>query len=536
MAFAPGEKIILAANEIDGLLLRSGWVRIADIGVQTTGAISAKVFQDPGGDSILQSCTSSTTDISVAVESSFPKVTVNGTPQTLTRVGDIYSGDVDITLAVSGTVTAQVITADDNAGPTDSADVTLDLPPEVLTLSFTGGYPGSQTELKAGDTFQITGTTDKTADAIDILDFGAFSASLEAFAAGTSFTVTGTIANRGTTVQALAGRVRARNPAGAFGGTRDTNELGGTTDGVDLVNLNNLYPSVSFGAITYPLTQQALKASETADVVNSVTDADVVLYDSPNGDLSIASPTVIATPKTVTRIAGIYNVSTPNLRVTGTRNANDAVSVATTTVNIASVALSLTVSTPAARLRSGGNDGTTIQNHTITVTGDQQLLAAPSLTEGTGSAGTFIGSWAGGGTTWTRTLQVHDNDDKGTKTWQSPSATNLAGIVTTTIAVGPTYELGGFVARTLTFGAFLQTTALNVAVTTYTKVSAGIFTATNQPALRNPVQGDTSDIANTYTIQSPLGVNPQTLFWNDQAAAGSNSGGTAQITNVQEAV
>jgi len=35
---------------------------------------------------------------------------------------------------------------------------------------------------------------------------------------------------------------------------------------------------------------------------------------------------------------------------------------------------------------------------------------------------------------------------------------------------------------------------------------------------------------------SPLGVNPQTLWWNDVAAASANSSGTAQITNVQESV
>jgi len=40
---------------------------------------------------------------------------------------------------------------------------------------------------------------------------------------------------------------------------------------------------------------------------------------------------------------------------------------------------------------------------------------------------------------------------------------------------------------------------------------------------------------NGYTINA-AGVKPTQVIWLDTAAAGSNSGGTAQITNVQEAV
>ena len=106
---------------------------------------------------------------------------------------------------------------------------------------------------------------------------------------------------------------------------------------------------------------------------------DSIIYDSPNGDLSIASPTVDAATKTVTRIAGSYNISTNNFRGIATRNANAATTTTQGIVKIANVSASITVATPAARLRSGGNNGTSIQNHTITLTSDLQGWSPKAL-------------------------------------------------------------------------------------------------------------------------------------------------------------
>jgi len=518
-----------------GALDGAGWVYIADAATQAAGTVTSKVWQDPPGNTILQSFTASSADLRISVRASYPSVDVDGTSATLSRDagGGYYSGQVDITVAGSGNIIAKVFTGDGVEGDSDTTAVTLDLPPVITTLSFTGGYPGSQTELKAGDAFQLTGTTDKPIDLVEIQNYEALQfASIGA--AGTVFTVAGTVADRGDAAVLRPGRVRVRDAAtGAFSATRDTNLAGGSTDGVDVVVCSDLRPSVGFGAISYPGAQQALKGSETATVINAVNFYDTILYDSPPGQLLVTNPTVEESPKTVQRIAGGYNVSTNNLRVTANRVANDATTVSSVVVRIANTAVAITVSTPAARLRSGGNDGTSIQNHTITMQGNQQLLNAPSMDEG--AAGTFIGSWSGGGATWTRTLQVHDNDPKGTFSWANLVATNLAGLVTTTITTGAQYVAEAFVARDLTFAAFLQTTTLNVAVVTYGQLRASIFTATNQPAQLNPVQGDTSNIVDTFTVLT-IGTNPTTLFWNDAAAASSNSSGTAQIIAVEEIV
>lgn len=516
----------------------SGWVYITDADVQISGTISSKVYQDTGN-TVLQSFITSTVDITLSIRSSYPKITVDGNPFELTRDagGGYYEGDCDITISASGDISVVIKTADDENGASDTVAITLAAPPELLTLSFTGGYPGSQTELKEGDNYGITGTTDKAIDAIEVYDYEAGQYELITGLSGTSFSEAITVADRGDSAVLRPARVRARDAVtGAWGNYRDTNFGGGSTEGVHVVNCNNLHPSVAIGSITYPGAQGALKGSESATVANTCSDFDTIAYSDPTGtQLNIANTTTYETSKSVTRVGGDYNVSTVNFRITANRAANDADTIANDTVNIANIAAEITVAEPAARLRSGGNDGTSIQNHTITLTSNQQLLSAPSLSEDTGG-GTFIGSWSGGPTVYTRTLQVHDDDVKATYNWQSLSATNLAGIVTTAITGDDTYVLGGFVSRTLTFAAYSQTTTLNVAVVTYTKVQAGIFTSTNQPAVRHTPQGDHANAANEYTIDSPLNTNPQTLWWNDVAAAAANSTGTAQITDVEETV
>ena len=509
-------------------VVATGWLSITDISV-VGGTASNKVYDDPPNNTILQGATVSGLNLLVSVKSSAPKVTVGGVPATLPQDpgGGFYSGQVAVTVTGSTSILAQLTTPDGQPGATDTTTVTYQAPPSITALQFIGSYPGAQTELKAGDTFQVQGTTSAPAVGVEVQDFGAGILQTINFASTTNFTVTITIADRGTSPQSLVARLRAKDANSAFGPTADTSNT---------VVLNNLYPTVTFGAKTYPVGQQALKNAETADVAITTANLDSILYDSPNGDLSIAAPTVIASPKTVTRIAGSYNVATNNLRGTATRNANGAVTVSQTVVNIANVAPTIDITVPAARLRSGGNDGTAAQNHTVSILSDQQLLNAPSMNAGAGG-GTFQGGgFTGGPTAWVRTLQVHDNDTKGNYSFSTLVATGLSGLVQNTINSGAAYTLGGFVQRTLTFAAFSQNTTLNVGVVTYAKLQAGIFTSTNQPALRNAVQGDVSNIANTYTVLTLGNVGPITLFWNDSAAASANSSGTAQITAVEEVV
>lgn len=511
----------------------SGWIYITDVTPTGAGVVTGKIYQD-AGDTVLQWAVSSTLNVRVHVLASYPLVVVHGEAGVLSRDGDSghFSGYVDVTVAGSSSIVAQVTTPDDTAGPTDTMTLEVDAPPEVVSVVFTGGYPGSQWELKEGDSFTLTGTTSKTADAIEIDDWGACAGSVEVIVAGTSFTVTGTIADRGDVTVLRPARVRARSvTTGDYGGWRATN-VGGSVNGVNVVACNNLHPTVVWGSKSYPPGQSALKGSETALVGVTLANLNSVLFSSPTGELSVDDPLVIEASKLVRRIGGTYNDAVPNLRGEAVRTANDAHTVASTVVVIAAVPAQMTVSEPQARLRTGPAPGA---EYVITIGLNQTVTAAPSV-DADVDGGVFTGAWGGAGAVWTRTLRVEDATHAvGTYTWQNPYAVNRAGLVTTAITGDDGYVIGGFVARAVTFDAWSQTAELDVEVTSYAKLQAGIFTSTNQQSILNPVQGNQDDLDNTWTVLA-VGVTPTVVFWNDLEQANANSSGTAQLLNVEETV
>ena len=420
---------------------------------------------------------------------------------------------------------ATSLRVDHEDGANYGISITQDAAPQVLGAYFYGGYPGSQTELKAGDTFNFHVDTDINVTSIEIDNFGAFTASTTPVTAGTSHNITSRIiADRGTSVQALGARVRVQKANGSYSDWFLTTSQG-STDGQYTVKLNNLYPSVSVSTITYPGSQQALKDNEQATVSNNVTNYNVISYTSPNGDLTISNSSSYETPKTVTRAAGNYNISTNNFRITATRNANNAVTTnSSTVVKIAHTAPTLTVSVPAARLRTGGNDDTSAQSYTVTITATQQLLSAPTLSAPSG--GGTLGSFGGSGTTWTATLSnINDNLTKGTYTWGAISATNLAGKVVTTITTGPTYVIGGFLSRTVSLAAFANEVNINTSVLDYSKMTLSwvIKALPNKRAVGTTATPD----PDSWSINS-LSVNPTIVRILDTAATQSSS----QATNV----
>ena len=93
----------------------------------------------------LQSCTSSTTNVTVSVlavtaGTSFkPTVDVNGTQAVLTRnaLTDVWTGTAAITLTGSSPYT---VTATHGQGATDAATVTIEAAPVINQLEFSGAY------------------------------------------------------------------------------------------------------------------------------------------------------------------------------------------------------------------------------------------------------------------------------------------------------------------------------------------------------------------------------------------------------------
>jgi hypothetical protein len=440
----------------------NGGVFITNITPQSAGNVSNKVFSSEGY--VLDSCQTSTDLVTLSImaisgnTNYIPEVTVNDSPVTLT--GDnstpLFTGTINIDLNSANSIT--VIHED---GAEHTVDITYEDTPVISSVEFIGDYPGTQTELKAGDTFslRIQSTTNFTQ--IYVYDYGACVEQTETFTATNDKTITATIADRGTTLQSLKGKVKIINSNGTSSADAETNNT---------LQLNNLYPTVNITTITYPASQGALKDSESATIENGLSNYDSVVYSSGNSQLSITNSTTYESPKTVTRIAGDYNIDTNNLTITATRAANNAVTASSTVVKIAHSSPTIAITLPQARLRSGGNDGTAAQNYVVTLTATQELLQAPTLD--LGAEGTWVGAgFVGSGTVWTRSIQVHDDDVKGSYDFNNLIAYNLAGKEVNTINSGATYTLGGFISRVITLNAFANEANMNVAAVTYSKVS-----------------------------------------------------------------
>lgn len=516
--------------------LGAGGTFITDIAPSGAGTVSNKVFEDG---IVLVSCDTDATSLVVSVLSFtglthlIPRVTVNGVSVTnfTLNTDKRYAGSAIIPI---GTGVVTVAVSHEDGGYYEST-VTVVAGPVVTAFNLTGGYPGSQTELKSGDAYGITFTADTPINRYEIDNYEAAQAAAADVVPGTGpFSASILVANRGSGTQANQRvRLRCRGTNGIWGNWILT-DVYGVGDGSAYVQLNNDVPVVSFGTITYPASQGALKNSETATVANTVTfpsGTGTVLYSSPNGDLSVANTTTYETSKTVTRIAGSYNIATTNIRLVATKTSNAATATANGVVKIANTACTLAVTEPAARLRSGGNNGTSAQNHVITITASQQLYSAPTLVA---PVGTWQGAaFAGSGTTWTRSLQIHDNDTKGVQAWGAISGTNLAGLVTTAITGDGNYTVGGFVFRTFYVAAWPNREAtIGTRVSDTSKLRCTNLSKGTTGTLNFTFMSSVADQVDMYTITDPSNVyNATGNTWrnNDLGNAVSNTTGLLQV-------
>lgn len=234
--------------------------------------------------------------------------------------------------------------------------------------------------------------------------------------------------------------VRARNNFGTLSDSFTSNASA-------TVN-NSIYPSISINSVSYPGGQEALKGSESATVVNTVSNYDLISYTSDNNQLSISNSTTFEGSKTVSRIGGNYNISTNNFKITATKSSNGRVVSDSDIVNIASAALSLSITNLSNSL-SSSPAGT---SDTFNLISNQKFLSAPTLSlDSSQTSPSSLSVVSSGNNTNSNSyrITVSDSDTKGTFTW-GISATNLAGISTTSIATNPNYTIAGFSSRTIT--------------------------------------------------------------------------------------
>jgi|GEM_PF-1516769 len=479
-----------------------GGVFITNIEPQGSGNVGSKVFSSQG--KTLETCQSDTRLIRVTVDAMsgvnyVPVVEVNGETVTMSGTDSplLYRGVIDLEIPAS-LQTFDIKAVKSNGGE-DVATVTMKSKPKILNAYFTGEYPVGQTELKEGDTFLLKVIASEPVEMVQVFNAEALKAVTHTASEDTVHTFTVTVADKGNTLQQLGAVLNVTDSTGSSSDMYNTAEHGGD-NGIHVLNVNNLHPSIDFINTEYPTGQQALKDSEQATVFHSVINADTATAFSSNSELLIESPT--PSQLAVTRNGGGYNIDTPNLTMKATRTANSAVTTRSTVVNIAHTLPELSVSLPFSRLASGGNMGTSVPSYTVQLNSTQRLLnASIDVVE---DAGELIGNWQGqnNNTRFINTINVHDDNLKGIFDWQEISAVNLAGREVTTInSSGSTYTLGGFLRRSLQIAAWTnRQTDLGVKVYDTSRLRCSNLSEGESGSYNYSYQSTTDDTNNKYTI------------------------------------
>ncbi len=488
-----------------------GGVFFTDISPNGEGNVGNKIFTEDG--MTLIECSSTTPNVvahifAITGHTRYtPIITINGEVVPLIQQADrpTFIGTLPVTLDDSGSLTVK-----HEDGAEHSINILTDAPPQILSAMFIGNYPGVQTELKENDVMRFRVETDIPVIQLEVENFGAFKP-FSSNVSGTEHEFMGTIANRGNVAQEQTFKVRVQKETGAWSDWFES---------TNTVILNNIYPSIVVNSITYPVNQSALKDNEEAIINHSVSNFDTINYTSTQ--LNILNSTTYESTKSVFRIGGTYNINTNNLVILANRIANDASSSYSTIVRIAHAIPIININSPS-RLRSGGNLGTSPQNHTITITANQHLMSAPSLDAPVGTwQGTGFSGTAG---TWARTLRIHDNDPKGTFTFTNLQARSLSNQIVNVISNGSNYVVGGFVFRILTIPAYpvrsadIGTVVVNTSKIRCTNLSKGL-----SGSLNFQYQSSTDNAINKYTI-----LNSNEWYNCDGPNATSNTTGTMQI-------
>jgi hypothetical protein len=503
-----------------------GNVYITDIVPVSSGIVGQKNY-DPNtvpANAVLTEATTDNANVRVKIFAEggnafySPNVLINGVQATLTKIATdssrVYTGQADI---VVGSGDTEII-AVSSTGAESRAIVHLAGAGPAIGSLVIGALPGSQTEVKSGDVVQVSGIVPNSATYVEVIAGGAAGAlsSLTLGADGSAgsgnktFSGTFTVGS-GTGSQTI--QARAKNALGTFGATATSSNS---------ITLNQTVPTIGSITVAYPAGQSALKGSEVATVSATVTNGDVVSYTS-SANLSVASPNTYAASKSVSRVSGGYVIGVNNYTITATKSSNGATVTKSAAISIADTAPTAAISitgSPARLISSAAG-----QSYTVTITANQSLYAAPSLSA---PSGTWSGSWTGSGTTWSRTLVVKDTDAKGSFNFSGLSLPNLAGVIGNTISSGAAYTIGGFTTRTLTFAAFSQLAAIGTNVANISKVTAKYTGNANNLTLQN----STANAFQGFTITDATGnydPNGGYLFITDQAYAGANTSGTLMV-------
>jgi len=406
--------------------------------------------------------------------------------------------------------------------------------PTILSVNFVGGYPGSQTEVKEGDSFEIEVHFDPAGSVPSVIRLITYGACLGAVydIASTELdwldthkaTITGIIQATGSTAVLLGCRVSSNNAFGTASNTIDS-DVSGSVDGFNVVLCNDLIPTFDDNSTTYPAGQNAFKGNESGVQNTTVHNYTSVVYSSPTGEFNVPNGGVYEQEKPIECTSpGSYNDASTNFRIVAQRAQNDTQSTFNKNIEVADIAPVITVTQPQSRLRSSVAG----RNYTITASSNQNLSSTPALSIGITVSGTWQGSgWSGGLKVKTRDILIEDSGSKGTGDWFFDGAvpTNRAGIPA---SITGQENVGGFLERVLTIAAWPNRQALiGTVVTDPSKVVCENLSKGGEAPNGGTIftyQPTTDNLENRFTI-----LTNDTWYNCDQANAVSNTSGTAQV-------
>jgi hypothetical protein len=311
-------------------------------------------------------------------------VTINGYSTTVSRIGSTDTWLCYADIVVSGS-SPYTITALHAEGGSDTASMEVVAAPVVISIFLTNTYPSSssgQVEHAAGQTVTLNVQSDQDFNAIEISSdtSNALVAGVYPVSLGASASIVVPVADRGTATVTKSVTLRVKNANGTWS-SYVTSTSFGLDDGTHTLQLNNTRPSISFGAVSYPENQSALKEVETARVPVTYLNVDEVVFSSLTApvQLDIVNPTTIEPTKTVARISNSvgYNISVDNLQAVVTKTSNATTSTAARVVNIAHDPATITSISKPSRLRSSPSG----VNHTITVNCNQRTQSLSMAAE-----------------------------------------------------------------------------------------------------------------------------------------------------------
>lgn len=523
-----------------------GYVFVTDVTNAGNIGQEAYIADTIPANTVLTECTTDTTPVTIeflAEPAGFysPTLSISGVDcSNLTQYGDdrrLFSGSFDVTLACAAGA-FQDFVIESSTGQNTTVRVNLaGAGPEIQSIIF-GAYPGIQTALKHTDQIGVTVKVPNDADSVWIeadkasknlinLTMGALDGAGVGYRNATGIVTISTIGSD-SPVDA-----QAENALGTRGAVFTSANL----------TIDQVYPNITFNSITYPGVQGALKNSETADVDVSITNwvggTDNITYSTPLNQITIPSTSAYTQIKTVTRIAGDYNISTNNYSVSANKVSNDSTSSASYTVKIANVAAQLTISEPASRLRTRGTGFTNVglttaatsAEHTITIGSNQTLASVPTLADPSAGTGTWKnGAFSGATTSFTNVLVLPDSSTRGTHNWGAISGTNLSGLTTTAITGSSDYVIGGYYGRYYELVLGQNTVIGATETTTYSKFTlAWSFidgSGSVKTLSRAAVVNTAPPVTGQYTIDAVDG-NPTTYIIIDTAATQSMTQNTA---------